>query len=377
MATRKSSIFEGNEAGQPVIYLVVIGVAIALIGWAVAILTVGSGNGGGESTPASVQSSDAAADEGGDPEASSAEAAQDNEHEAPAAAGEPEEYEGPPHEVLDASLAPPLDGEVHEVTLEVEEKEIEVAEGQWMNLWTFGGTVPGPVVRVKQGDMVNFTLVNNGEIGHSMDFHAAEIAPNRAYATILPGESISFQFEAKQPGVYMYHCATAPVLHHIGNGMYGMIIVEPEGPPRPPAREYFLVQSELYFGGQGEVGDLTKMQEKDADWVVFNGYANQYTAEDALVADPGELVRVYILNVGPSLWSAFHVIGTIFDWTWQEGVVGGPAQTVNIAPSQGAIVEFSMEEEGVYPFVTHAFADASIGGIGQFIVGTPAEGAGH
>jgi nitrite reductase (NO-forming) len=377
MATKGSSIFSsGSDEGfaYPLVYLVVGAAVIAIIGWTVAMFAVGGADDGASSSPAASQPADQSTGDGGD---SAVAAAEEEGHEEAATGDAGEAYEGPPHEVLDATLDPPLEGDVHEVTLEVEEKEIQVADEQWMNLWTFGGTVPGPVVRVKQGDTVNFTLVNNGEQGHSMDFHAAEIAPSRAYVTILPGESISFQFEAKQPGVYMYHCATAPVLHHIGNGMYGMVIVEPEGPPRPPAREYFLVQSELYFGGQGEVGDLAKMQEKDADWVVFNGYANQYTEADALVANPGELVRVYILNVGPSLWSAFHVIGTIFDWTWQEGVIGGPAQTVNIAPSQGAIVEFTMEEEGVYPFVTHAFADASIGGIGQFIVGNPPEGAGH
>jgi nitrite reductase (NO-forming) len=160
--------------------------------------------------------------------------------------------------------------------------------------------------------------------------------------------------------------------------MYGMVIVEPKGEELAPAREYALVQSELYFGGQDEVGSLAKMEAEDPDWIVFNGYANQYV-EHPLVADPGERVRVYILNAGPSKWSAFHVIGTIFDKTWQEGVVGGPAQTVNIAPSQGAIVEFSMEEDGMYPFVTHAFGDAVKGAIGVFKVGDggPSSGGGH
>lgn len=289
-----------------------------------------------------------------------------------------EEFDGPKHETYDATLEPPLQGTTHEVELEVTEETFEVDKGKFMQLWTFGGKVPGPVIRVTQGDTIHFTLTNKGKTAHSMDFHAAEIAPNRAYIDVQPGESFEFEWKAPQPGVYMYHCATAPVLHHIGNGMYGMVIVEPAGQQRPPAREYALVQSELYFGGQDKVGDLAKMTNKDPDWVVWNGFANQYV-DDPLPADPGELVRVYILNAGPSEWSAFHVIGTIFDWTWQEGVVGGPAQTVNVAPSQGAIVEFTMEEDGMYPFVTHAFGDAVKGAIGVFKTGDggPGAGGGH
>jgi nitrite reductase (NO-forming) len=278
------------------------------------------------------------------------------------------EFDGPKHKTHDASIDAPLPGTTHRVNLEVTEDTFEVAEGKFMNLWTFGGSVPGPVIRVTQGDTIHFKLTNKGATTHSMDFHSAEIAPNRAYVAVEPGKSFEFEWEAVQPGVFMYHCATAPVLHHIGNGMYGMVIVEPKGEELAPAREYALVQSELYFGGQDKVGDLTKMMDEDPDWIVFNGYANQYI-DDPLPADPGETVRVYILNAGPSKWSAFHVIGTIFDRTWQEGVVGGPAQTVSIAPSQGAIVEFSMEEDGMYPFVTHAFGDAVKGAIGVFMVG--------
>ena len=289
-----------------------------------------------------------------------------------------EAFEGPKHETYDAAIDKPLTGTTHNVNFEVTEETFEVAEGKFMNLWTFGGKVPGPVVRVTQGDMIHFKITNKGETAHSMDFHSAEIAPNRAYIDVQPGKSFEFEWEAVQPGVYMYHCATAPVLHHIGNGMYGMVIVEPKGEELAPAREYALVQSELYFGGQDKVGDLAKMEAEDPDWIVFNGYANQYV-DHPLEADPGELVRVYILNAGPSKWSAFHVIGTIFDRTWQEGVVGGPAQTVNIAPSQGAIVEFSMEEDGTYPFVTHAFGDAVKGAIGTFKVGDggPSGGGNH
>lgn len=286
-------------------------------------------------------------------------------------------FDGPKHKTYDAALQQPLAGTEHNITLEVTEDTFEVAEGKFMNLWTFGGKVPGPVIRVTEGDTIHFKLVNNGLMAHSMDFHAAEIAPNRAYVSIEPGESIEFDFEAKFPGVFMYHCATAPVLHHIGNGMYGMLIVEPKDFQDDGAREYMLVQSDLYFGGQGKAGDLTKMMAETPDWIVFNGYANQYL-DDPLKADPGEKVRLYVLNAGPTKWSAFHVIGTIFDRTWQEGVVGGPAQTVNIAPSQGAIFEFSMEEDGMYPFVTHAFGDAVKGAIGAFMVGDGGpSGSGH
>jgi nitrite reductase (NO-forming) len=289
-----------------------------------------------------------------------------------------EPFEGPKHKTYDAALEASRPGREHNVTLEITEDTFEVADGMFMNLWSFGGTVPGPVIRVTQGDTIHFKLVNEGQMAHSMDFHAAEIAPNRAYVDVAPGKSFEFEWTATQPGVFMYHCGTQPVLHHIGNGMYGMVIVEPQGQKLAPAREYGLVQSELFFGGQGEVGDLTKMEAKEPDWIVFNGYANQY-ADDPLLADPGERVRLYLLNAGPSEWSALHVIGAIFDRTWQEGVVGGPAQTISIAPSQGAIVEFTMEEDGTYPFITHAFGDAVKGAVGTFKVGDggPASSGGH
>jgi nitrite reductase (NO-forming) len=289
-----------------------------------------------------------------------------------------EPFDGPKHKPYDAALQAASSSTEHHVTLEATEGTFEVADGIFMNLWTFGGSVPGPVIRVTQGDTIHFKLVNKASTAHSMDFHASEVAPNRAYVDVAPGKSFEFDWEARHPGVFMYHCGTEPVLHHVGNGMYGMVIVEPVNQTLAPAREYALVQSELYFGGQDEVGDVTKMEAKDADWIVFNGYANQYV-DHPLVADPGERVRVYLLNAGPSQWSAFHVIGTVFDRTWQEGVKGGPAQTVSIAPSQGAIVEFSMEDEGTYPFISHALADADRGAVGTFKVGHggPASSGGH
>jgi nitrite reductase (NO-forming) len=345
------------QRGQVGVSLIVaLLLASALVSWSVAAMA-GDGD-----TPTAAATVAPAAEEHGD--------AHDPENAAP--------FEGPQHKTYDAALKPSLRGTDHNVILEVTEETFEVAEGKFMNLWSFGGKVPGQLIRVTQGDTIHFKLVNNGQMPHSMDFHAAEIAPNRAHIDVAPGDRFKFDWKAVQPGVFMYHCATQPTLHHIGNGMYGMVIVEPAGQTLTPAREYALVQSELYFGGQGEVSDLTKMEEKAPDWIVFNGYANQYV-DDPLTADPGERVRLYLLNAGPSEWSAFHVIGSMFHRTWQEGVVGGPAQTISIAPSQGAIVELTMEEDGVYPFVTHAFGDAVKGAIGNFKVGHggPTSGGGH
>lgn len=287
-------------------------------------------------------------------------------------------FKGPKYHPYDASVQAPLSGRVHNITLDIREKTLEVADGKFMHLWMFGGTVPGPVIHVTQGDTIHFKLVNKGTMPHSMDFHAAEIAPNRAYVDVQPGKSFQFDWVASQPGVFMYHCASQPVLQHIGNGMYGMVIVDPKGQRLPRAREYAIVQSELYFGGQAKVGSLEKMTAEEPDWIVFNGHADQYV-DHPLTAKVGERVRLYILNAGPSKWSAFHVIGTIFDHTLEEGVVGGPAQTINIAPSQGAMVEFTMDENGMYPFVTHAFGDAVKGAIGVFKAGNggPTSSGGH
>jgi nitrite reductase (NO-forming) len=337
--------------------VIVLLLASAVVSWSVAAMTRGDDSPPGAPAPAAAVTGDKL------------------ESHDPANAGP---FDGPKHKTYDAALEGAPSSTEHKVRLEVIEDTFEVADGMFMNLWSFEGTVPGPVIRVTQGDTIHFTLVNKGSTAHSMDFHASEVAPNRAYVDVAPGKSFEFDWEASHPGVFMYHCGTPPVLHHVGNGMYGMVIVEPTNQTLAPAREYALIQSELYFGGQGEVGDVTKMEAKAPDWVVFNGYANQYI-DDPLIADPGELVRLYLLNAGPSEWSAFHVIGTVFDRTWQEGVAGGPAQTISIAPSQGAIVEFTMDADGMYPFITHALGDASKGAVGTFKVGHggPASGSGH
>ena len=193
----------------------------------------------------------------------------------------------------------------------------EVAPGVTQMLWTFNDQVPGPVLRGKVGDVFTVTLVNKGTLGHSIDFHASKVAWNDEMRTIQPGESLVYQFKAEYAGIFMYHCGTAPTLHHIGNGMYGAVIIDPPN-LAPVDHEYLVVQSELYLGPQGGVGDLTKMQQDQWDAVVFNGYYSQYKFAPIRV-EPGDRIRVWVLDAGPSENSSFHVVGTIFDTVFKEG----------------------------------------------------------
>ena len=249
------------------------------------------------------------------------------------------------------------------------EKVIEVAPGVTQEMWTFNDQVPGPPLRGRVGDVFTLTLVNEGKLGHSIDFHASKVAWNDEMRTIGPGESLVYQFEAKHAGAFMYHCGTAPALHHIGNGMFGAIIIDP---PElgPVAHEYLLVQSELYLGPQGKPGDLAKMQAEQADAVVFNGYVSQYQHRPIRV-EPGGRVRVWVVDAGPSENSSFHIVGTIFDTVFKEGTYllrpdarRGGAQALDLQPSQGGFVEFTLDEAGLYPIVTHKFANVGKGALG-------------
>ena len=255
------------------------------------------------------------------------------------------------------------------------EKVIPIAAEVNYTAFTFNGTVPAPTIFVNQGDTVDFTLINNGTMPHSMDFHAAEIDWATAYSSIGPGKNKTFTFEANYPGVFMYHCGTPPVLEHIGNGMYGAIVVNPSVPlPPAPGGSYVLIESEFYMshGPNGSyVGNYTKMLTAQPDYVVFNGYANKYM-NAPLVVQPNERVRLYLMNVGPSLWEAFHVIGALMDTVYIDGNpvnVQRGLQTVSLAPSSGAIVDMYFRDPGgKNPFVTHSFAYASKGALGIFQV---------
>ncbi len=277
-------------------------------------------------------------------------------------------------EPYDPSFPPASTGAEHRITLHMTERELEVAPGVTQTLWTFGGTVPGTPLRGKVGDRFVVTIVNDGSIDHSIDFHASKVAWNDEMRSIPPGESLEYAFVAKHAGVFMYHCGTPPALHHIGNGMFGALVIEPDGLP-PVEHEYLLVQSELYLGPEGQVGDLGKMQRDEWDAVVFNGYVNQYRDRPIRV-EPDERVRVFVLDAGPSENSSFHIVGTIFDTAWKEGSYllrpdssNGGSQALDLQPAQGGFVEFTFDEAGLYPIVTHKFSNVARGALGLFQAG--------
>ncbi|MEW9625370.1 multicopper oxidase domain-containing protein [Rhodanobacter geophilus] len=276
----------------------------------------------------------------------------------------------------DASLPPVAAGDSVDVDIVSSNDTVEIASGVQYQAWTFGKTVPGPVIHVRQGQTVNVTFTNRGTMQHSIDFHSAITPPSLHYVELMPGESIKFSFVAKVPGAFLYHCGTPPVLLHIANGMYGAIIVDP-ATPLPPAQEsYVLVQGEWYtsqVAGKLMGANYDKMQEMRPDEVVFNGAAFQYR-DHPLTAKPGDLVRLYVVNAGPSLWSAFHVIGAIFDKVYPGG---NPAQaidgvsTYSVGPGEGAIFDLRLDEPGKYPFVDHAMAHMQLGAQGVLQVLAP------
>jgi nitrite reductase (NO-forming) len=284
---------------------------------------------------------------------------------------------------FDPTLEPAPGGTEHVIDLSAEEVVMEVAPGVTQEMWVFNGQTPGPILRGKLGDIFTVNLTNNGQVGHSIDFHASRVAWNDEMRTIQPGESLTYQFEAQYAGMFMYHCGTNPTLHHIGNGMFGALIVDP--PELAPVdHEYVLVQSELYTGPEGQPGDFTKMQNDAWDAVVFNGYVSQYKFAPIRV-EPDERIRVWVLDAGPSENSSFHIVGTIFDTTFFEGTYTlqpdarrGGAQSLALQPAQGGFVEFSLAEAGLYPFVTHKFSNVGKGALGLFQAGEvediPAEG---
>jgi len=295
---------------------------------------------------------------------------------------------------LDAAVKPLVADPVKEIRLDTTHKIIEIAPGVKFSAWTFGDQVPGPVIRVRVGDRIKFSMTNRSDepapglqlvaapMMHSMDFHSAMVSPQDKYRSVAPGQTISYEFTPNYPGVFMYHCGTPMVLEHIASGMYGMMIVEPrDGYPTKVDREYAVIQSEFYTKPDPQkrkvdgvplyVLDGERVRAKAPTYTVFNGRYNGMV-DKPLDAKPGERVRLFVLNVGPSNTSSFHVVGTIFDRVWMDGNPDNQMrgmQTVLLGSSSGAATEFVVPEAGSYVMVDHHFANASQGAIGLIKAG--------
>jgi len=289
----------------------------------------------------------------------------------------------------DARLAPASDADIKDFRIPIKDASLEIAKGVKYDGWTFGGTVPGPVLRIRQGDRVRVNVVNETAMPHSIDFHAARIPANVAYRMINPKDSIAFEFTANDAGAFMVHCGTPPVTMHLMQGMYFAIIVDPKGGYGTKAdKEFVLVQSEFY----AKPGDTTSVPSavavpmqpdwkaamaKNASHVVFNGRAFQYK-DHPLKVDVGDRVRFFVVNAGPTFDSDFHLVGAIFDRVYPDAnpdhVLTG-VQTYLIPAGGGAVFETVFDKqgsgEGLYAFVTHSFADAEKGAVGLIQVGTP------
>lgn len=250
------------------------------------------------------------------------------------------------------------------VSLEILELEGEMVDGVKYTYWTFGGSVPGQFIRTRVGDEVEFLLKNHpdNKLPHNIDLHAVTGPGGGAESSLVaPGHEVSFSFKCLNPGLYVYHCATAPVGMHVANGMYGLILVEPEGGLPPVDREYYVMQGDFYTeGGYGEKGlqafDMNKAIREEADYVVFNGNVNALVNENALQAKVGETIRLFVGNGGPNLVSSFHVIGEIFDKVHVEGgdLINKNIQTTLIPAGGSAIVEFKVDVPGTLVLVDHS-----------------------
>ncbi|MEP6976860.1 MAG: multicopper oxidase domain-containing protein [Thermoleophilia bacterium] len=281
------------------------------------------------------------------------------------------------HRAFPAELPATPAGAVAAVDLVLKDVEIQVAPGIKYSAWAWAGGAPGPVIHVRQGQLVKITLTNDGAIPHSVDFHAARVAPDKTFGDVMPGKSVSYTFRANDPGVFMYHCGTKPVLMHIANGMYGAIVVEPKPGVVPHTdRNYVLVASEWYLTSDGlskpAQFNMAKAHARQPDWMTFNGYAGQYV-KHPLTANPGETVRFWVMDAGPSIDTDFHIVGTILDRVWIDAALTNPplrnVQTAAIPAGGGAVFDVKIDEPGLYPFVSHAFAAVDQGQVGLLNVG--------
>jgi nitrite reductase (NO-forming) len=286
------------------------------------------------------------------------------------------------------AVAPPLPHRpptlVH-VTLTTKEVVAYLADGVPYRFWTFNGSVPGPMIRVRQGDTVEVTLKNapDSTVSHSIDFHAATGPDAGGDATqVAPGQSATIRFKALNPGVYLYHCMTMPVAEHIANGMYGLVVVEPPGGLPHVDREFYVVEGEVYLQGTHHSHatpsfSMGKLLAAQPDYVVFNGSVGALMGAHALTAHVGDTVRIFYGMAGPNLASSLHIIGVIFDRVYQEGATE-PAHNVGVTlvPAGGTtMVEFKMRAPGKYTLIDHSFARVLKGAMGTLTVSGPSQPA--
>jgi nitrite reductase (NO-forming) len=269
------------------------------------------------------------------------------------------------------------------VGLETTEVTGRLDDGATYHYWTFNGKIPGPFVRVRVGDTVEVELKNSEDSAHfhNVDFHAVTGPGGGGAVTVAePGETKGFTFKPINPGLYVYHCAVSPHAQHISNGMYGLILVEPEGGLPRVDREFYVMQGELYtdhpIGAKGEIGeDFDRLMDERPTHVLFNGAVGALTEQAPLKAKVGETVRIFFGVGGPNLTSSFHVIGEVFDRVYSLGdLTSRPltnVQTVSVAPGGAVAVEFKLQVPGRFILVDHALSRLDKGCIGYLDVEGP------
>lgn len=275
----------------------------------------------------------------------------------------------------DAALPALTSERVHKKTLTITEQLVEVAPGVKQKRWMFNGTAPGPTLHGRVGDTFDITLINKGSMGHSIDFHAGELAPDQPMRTIKPGARLTYRFTAKRSGIWMYHCSTMPMSTHIAAGMAGAVVIEPDG--LTPMPSYVMVASELYLGANGSTVNADKVAAQTPDAVTFNGRVRQYD-DKPIQVKTGQKFRVWVLDAGPNRPTSFHVVGSQFSTVYSEGAYllkdgrdafgssDGGSQALALQPAQGGFVELTLPESGHYPFVSHIMSDAEKGAHGVF-----------
>ncbi len=263
------------------------------------------------------------------------------------------------------------------VHFEAKEYVGDLADGKKYNFWSFGGTVPGPMFRVRVGDTVEFHLKNpkTSSQVHNIDIHAVNgPGGGAAVNAVAPGETKIFKWKAQASGLFIYHCAAGAIVDHISNGMYGLVLVEPEGGLAKVDKEFYVFESEFFTDGDAKVAsfDIEKGLAEHPDYVVFNGRTGALMGDNVLKAKVGDTVRIYFGNIGPNGISSFHIIGEIFDKVYMEGAIGGAVNRgvqTTLVPSAGAtIVEFKVDVPGAYTLVDHSIFRVAKGAIGQLVV---------